>query len=668
MKLSRLRIENFRSFGDETIIFDDYTCFVCRNGAGKSTILTALNIFFRETVDATTDLLRLCEEDFHDGNTTDPIRITATFVDLEDEAKRDFAAYYRAGELRISAVAEWQAGVAEVKQFGNRFGMDDFRKYFEQDKAGDKHEVLKKTYQDLRAKHTDLPDEKVKAQMAGALQGYEATHYEKCVEIPSEDHFYGISRGANRLEKYLQWVYIPAVKDATAAQEQSKTSALSRLLQRRVYSQLKLDGRISEIKGDASAKYTELLNANKEPLDQVCCSLNKRFQRWAHPNASVSLSWAQANGIVSITPPVAEMKAKEGTFSGDLARFGHGLQRSFIFALLEELAEHSTTGPLLILGCEEPELYQHPPQARYMASVLERLSKDHAQVCVCTHSACFVSGRGFEAIRAVQKGANGGAAGVKQSTFEQVAQIISAADGKPPIRVGGMEAKIEQEMQGQMNELFFAQVPVLVEGLEDTAFITTYMELFDYMDEFRSLGGHIVQCQGKNHLIQAVAICNSLSLSCFVVFDADGDTEPDTSERKTGRRQQNENENTTLMKLMGLTDTVPFPADIYTDATLTVWPTKIGDVARDEVGRERWRKCEENVRREHAIDSGDMGKNTLFIAYVVLEAWKVRSHSASMKALCERIIDHARSSAGSGGSVAISAEAEPAQTAELAQL
>lgn len=35
MKLSKLRIENFRSFKDETIHFDDYTCLVGANGAGK---------------------------------------------------------------------------------------------------------------------------------------------------------------------------------------------------------------------------------------------------------------------------------------------------------------------------------------------------------------------------------------------------------------------------------------------------------------------------------------------------------------------------------------------------------------------------------------------------------------------------------------------------------
>jgi len=663
MKLRKLRIENFRSFENETISFDDYTCFVGRNGAGKSTILTALNIFFRETVDAATDLLRLCEEDFHGSDTTKPVRITATFVDLEDEAQKDFAAYYRSGELSISAVAQWQAGVAEVKQFGNRSGMEAFKAYFDQEKMGEKVDVLKKTYQDLKEKHTGLPDEKTKPRMESALHAYEAAHPQACIEIPSEDQFYGVSRGVNRLEKYLQWVYIPAVKDATAEQEQSKTSALARLLQRRVYSQLQLNGRISEIKTEASTKYTALLNEHREPLEQVSESLNERFQRWAHPNASVNLSWAQASNVVSITPPVAEMKAQEGAFTGDLARFGHGLQRSFIFALLEELAEHSTTGPLLILGCEEPELYQHPPQARYMASVLERLSKDHAQVCVCTHSPYFVSGRGFEAIRAVQKGGTG-AAVVKQSSFDQVAQIVSAADGKPPIRVGGMEAKIEQEMQGQMNELFFAQVPVLVEGLEDIAFITAYMELLGYMDEFRSLGGHLVQCQGKSHLIQAVAICNSLTLPCFVVFDADGDTKADTPEKQTGKRQQHKQENTTLMKLMGTIDPVPFPESVYSNPVLTVWPTKIGDTVRDEIGQEQWGKCKDKVRKKHANYSGDMEKNTLFIAYVVLEGWNENLHSASMKALCERMMEHARGSASSGEPLSISAAANSLLTTQ----
>jgi len=47
---------------------------------------------------------------------------------------------------------------------------------------------------------------------------------------------------------------------------------------------------------------------------------------------------------------------------------GHGLQRSYLLALLQELAgSEAPNAPTLILGCEEPELYQHPPQARHLA-------------------------------------------------------------------------------------------------------------------------------------------------------------------------------------------------------------------------------------------------------------------------------------------------------------
>jgi hypothetical protein len=35
VKIESVRIENFRGFKDETILFGDYSCFVGPNGAGK---------------------------------------------------------------------------------------------------------------------------------------------------------------------------------------------------------------------------------------------------------------------------------------------------------------------------------------------------------------------------------------------------------------------------------------------------------------------------------------------------------------------------------------------------------------------------------------------------------------------------------------------------------
>ena len=71
--------------------------------------------------------------------------------------------------------------------------------------------------------------------MTKALREYEAARSDECELIPSEDQFYGFSKGANRLAK-LQWVYVPAVKDATSEQVEARNSALGKLLARTVRS------------------------------------------------------------------------------------------------------------------------------------------------------------------------------------------------------------------------------------------------------------------------------------------------------------------------------------------------------------------------------------------------------------------------------------------------
>ena len=125
---------------------------------------------------------------------------------------------------------------------------------------------------------------------------------------------------------------------------------------------------------------------------------------WAHPKAFLQLQWSQdTDKSDRVEEPFARIIAGEGDFQGKLARFGHGLQRSYLLALLPELSgTDDPTGPRLILGCEEPELYQHPPQARHLAAVLQKLSRGNSQVIVSTHHPVFVSGEGFENVRMVR--------------------------------------------------------------------------------------------------------------------------------------------------------------------------------------------------------------------------------------------------------------------------
>lgn len=407
MKIASVRIENFRSFADVTIPFNNYACLVGPNGAGKSTILIALNVFFQESGNASTSLSELSKEDFHRKDTKRPIKITITFNELDEEARKDFADYVRQDQLIVSAVAEYNKAEekAQVMQYGQRLGMVAFANFFDLLNHGSKVNDLKTIYIDLRGQFPDLPLPGTKDSMKEALRSYETGHPDQCELIPSQDQFYGFSKGKNRLAEHVQWVYIPAVKDPTSEQVEARNSALGKLLSRTVRSRSNFDITIHDLRSKMQDQYQALLDDNQSVLNEISTSLQRRLSEWAHPGAGLRLQWRQdPEKSVRIEEPWAHILVSEDKFEGELARFGHGLQRSYLLALLQELAGTDVAGsPTLILACEEPELYQHPPQARHLATVLHDLSQANSQVIVSTHDPIFVSGEGFEDVRMVRK-------------------------------------------------------------------------------------------------------------------------------------------------------------------------------------------------------------------------------------------------------------------------
>jgi len=355
MKIESARIENFRSFKDETVYFDDYTCLVGPNGCGKSTVLCALNVFFREIDNSNTDMLNLSVEDFHQKKTDDPIRITLTFTDLDERAQEDFKDYFRQGKLIVSAIAKFDAGSgrAEVKQYGERLGVEDFRPYFEALDEGKPVAALREIFGKLKEKHPSVDTANTKDAMTAALHKFEAENQTLCRPIPSEDQFYGFSKGTNRLTKHIQWVFIPAVKDVTAEQVEGKATALGKLLARTVRLKLKFDEEIGELQKKTEAEYQKLIDGHQGALGDLEKSLGEKLALWAHPAASVKLAWQKdSKKSVQIDTPSARTIAGEGLFQGDLARFGHGFQRSYLLALLQVLATAGaeSDGPRLVLG------------------------------------------------------------------------------------------------------------------------------------------------------------------------------------------------------------------------------------------------------------------------------------------------------------------------------
>lgn len=637
MRIKKIRIENFRSFVDETICLNSYSCFVGPNGAGKSTVLAALNVFFQERASSVTDVSKLIDEDYFRKNTETPIRITLTFNELSQNAQTELAAYMRNGELVVTAEALFDeaSGYGVVRHYGQRLGMEAFRPFFDAMKAGAKAGELTEMYDGLRQQFVDLPNARSKDDKADALRTYEADHLDQCIFISSADDFYGVN-STGKLAVFIQWVYVPAVKDAADEGQEGKNTALGKLIARAVRARTNFDAELETLKADTLARYRELLESNQESLTGLSESLQRRLESWAHGNVRLNMAWlSDPEKSVVLQQPVAGIKTGDGDFLGSLTRMGHGLQRSYLLALLQELADSDADdAPTLVLGVEEPEMYQHPPQARHLADVFNELATGNNQILVTTHSPLFLSGDGFEHARVVRAPNNQVGSEVKSLLFNDLCRRIRDARGEDQHRaIDGLVAKIHQALQPNIAEMFFARVPVLVEGMEDVSYITTELHLSGRWSEFRRLGCHLIAVNGKDKLIQPLAIAVELGLPVFTIFDADGNTE------REDHRTKHELDNRAIISLMG-EGHAPFPTTDVMGANHAIWETNLGDAVKADFG-DQYDRLKEGARQIYAHEGG-LEKHDLFIAEWLTTAHGEGLTSSTMQRLCTAILDFAR--------------------------
>lgn len=643
MRLRSLRIQNFRSFTDETITLDDYSCFVGSNGAGKSAILTALNVFFRNNASTATDVQNMTSEDFHHKNTTEPIRITVTFEDLSPEAQEDFKHYYRQGQLTVFSKAVWdpESEAADVRQYGVRLVVTQFASFFEAEAKATKVAALKEIYEGIKKDYPTLPDPGSKQAMIDALRSYEEDHPGECALLDDTNQFYGWSKGANLLSKYLQWVYIPAVKDASTEQEEGSNTALGQLLERTVRTKVSFNDPIAALKRKLEESYRKVIDQEQSTLAELATSIKTRLQSWANPGAELSLDWHyDPNKSLVVKEPVARVSIGEDGFIGEVPRLGHGMQRSFLLAILQELASADQEGsPTLLLGFEEPELYQHPPQAQHIAAVLEKLAsapERNTQVLVTTHSPYFVSAKGFESIRLVRKSREKRSSIVKAATYDAIEKRLADALGESPGKPSALMATVGQIMQPSQRELFFTRVAILVEGVEDVAFISTHLQLTKKWDAFRENGCHFVVCGGKVSLSRPLAIACELDIRCFVVFDSDSD------ESKAADRKNNRRNNACILRLCGFTEADPLPSDDFWSDKLVMWHTNIFDGVKLDIGGAAWDSAEQTVRAENHYTTGVRRKNSLLISATLEKLNDEGKTSTRLTTLCDRILAFAQ--------------------------
>jgi putative ATP-dependent endonuclease of OLD family len=265
--------------------------------------------------------------------------------------------------------------------------------------------------------------------------------------------------------------------------------------------------------------------------------------------------------------------------------------------------------------------------------VLGDLVEGNNQVIVTTHSPLFVSGDGFENVRLVRRPNPNAGAVVSALTYQALCGRLRDANGEDPERpVEGLVAKIHQALQPGIAEMLFARVPVLVEGLEDVAYITTQMYLSGLWSDFRRLGCHLVPVNGKDKLVQPLAIATALALPVFVIFDADGDAP------RPEHRAKHERDNRALQSLLGIAQD-PFPTSEVWGDNHAIWPTKLTETVKHDFGADHARFL--NPARNRYAQEGGLEKNGLFIADWMKAADDEGVVSPTLRTLCENIIRYA---------------------------
>lgn len=564
MIIKAVRIQNLCSIRDETVALDELTALVGPNGSGKSALLRALGLFFSTNP-------RVAPDDFYDGDATANIEVTITFAGLTAPEAERFESRIENDELTVTRVLSLQEGRI-AKYHGSALQNPEFNPVRQALGAP----AQKAAYEALRenARYATLPKWKRKEDAFEALKVWELANVERCVRQQDDGQFFGFSQvGQGYLGRHTRFLLIPAVRDAADDAAEGKSSPTSELLDLVVRSTLATREDLRSLKEEADHRYKAIM----EPLTELQAlekQLTETLSTYA-PSAGVSIAWTKSAGI-EIPMPGASVRLIEDGYVSSVDRCGHGLQRAFIVALLQCLAvargsaEASKSEPAgenpdteavpvqpsshldLILAIEEPELYQHPSRQRHLANVLLGLAiggipgvAARTQVIYATHSPLFVGLDRFDQIRLLRKCAGAaskpGVTKVVWTTMDAVASDLAQTTGGPPgeFTAASLRSRLHAIMTPWMNEGFFADAVVLVEGEDDRAAILAAANLLEH--DLEASGISVIPCMGKNNLDRPALIFRKLQIPTYVVWDSD-----------KGNRDQKPELNRRLLRLHGV--------------------------------------------------------------------------------------------------------------------
>jgi len=540
MQLLSARIKNFRSLRDVSIEFEAHTALIGGNGAGKSSILKALEKFYSTSKS-------LDQDDYFGRDIALPVEIELTFGALSAVEQETFESRIRDGTLTVSRVFDGTA--SSGRYYGSTLQNPDFSAIRAISAATEKRTAYK-ALKERNAAYAELPSVANAGQIEGCLQEWELAHPDSLVLLRDDGQFFGFQNaGRGALQRHTSFVFVPAVREASVDAADGKSSAIGRLLEIVVRSAILQRKDVQAFQEEVTTRYRALVApANMPELGELANRLTGDLKS-LYRDAAVGLTWRDVADI-AVPLPAADVSLSDEGFGGPVDRQGHGLQRAFVFTLLQHLAKtsHQTSvtegeateeaapatppaAPSLILAIEEPELYQHPTKQRHLASVLRGLSTGSlpgatgpTQIIFGSHSPMFVAMERANEVRLARRSKSADSkfkhARLTSLSLANVAARLEKANNKAPGTWTAATLTPRLHILGtELSEGFFANGVVLVEGRSDRSALQACARLLGL--DFHAAGIAILPVEGKLNLDRPYAVFTELEIPTFLVWDCD---------------------------------------------------------------------------------------------------------------------------------------------------
>jgi hypothetical protein len=665
MILRRVRIKNFRSIRECDVELGPHTAILGGNGAGKSTVLRAIERFYASSTNIELD-------DFYGRSTEAPIEIELTFGNLNAAELELFGSRVHDGEMAVVRIFEAGAG----RNNGRYYGKSRQHLAFAGIRSAPGATEKRAAYTALRGQgiYTDLQTIRRAEDIEEQLSSWEAAHPDQCGLGLDSGQFLGFTNvGRGSLQRFTSFVFIPAVREAGADAVDAKGAVIARLMELVVRSAIQRRQDIQAFQSEVSDRYRRLTEPTSlTELGELSSTLTETLKR-LYLEAAVNLRWRQVEDFL-IPLPAADVLIDDDGFEGPVDRKGHGLQRAFILTLLQHLAHASAeserqgeevrrvleevapqdseatstpeTGterpafvlPGLILAIEEPELYQHPTKQRHFAKVLRSLSEGalpgvaaQTQVIFASHSSLFVAADKFDEIRLARRRALPDMPHkecvLTSSSLNSICRRLEAAFGETQgtRTIEGLRSRLHV-LGPELSEGFFADLVVLVEGPSDKAAITAAASLSGV--DLEANGIAILAVTGKTGLANPTCIFQELQIPTFIVWDCDrGSDDAKTSYNRALQHISNVEDQSIADYISAIED------------QFAAFEVNLETTIKDELGSDSFNDCVDAARNKFGLQSrGDVTKSPAAMGDVLKSAEAIGKRSGTLQRIVAAIL------------------------------